>query len=188
MTDLRRPTDGDGQTTLPTVDPGDDGAAGEASEGATGSPEPDGARRRGERVPVFRVGDVYYFRHYFEAEAVFEALEPYYDRRQYRFEVPAEDFRDLEPMLAGRGYDPVVADPEAYAVVVRKYRTHPENVFADSVLQVSTSEHNVFVMKDQDAVEAAVDDGAVPLAETPLRLRLRGPGVGPTTVSDLEGG
>lgn len=142
------------------------------------------------RVNVFQVGDTYLFRRYFEESAVFDALERFYNRRRYRFEVPSEAYRDVEGLLAGHGYEVSVVDqPADYAVVVRKYSDHPEETFEDAVFQVSTDEYNVFLLTDTDAVDRAVAAGATRLTDTPLRLKLpASPGVGPVTVADLADG
>lgn len=122
-----------------------------------------------ERVNAFPVEERYLFKHYFEGEAVFERLRRYYDNTQYRFEVPEGRFPILRAFLADRGYDLVVVDdPGDYAVVVRKYTAHPDDIFKDSVLQRSVDGYNCFLLTDAEAVERAVDEGAVPLSATDL--------------------
>lgn len=122
-----------------------------------------------ERVNVFEVDDRYLFRHYFDGEEVFDRLKRYYNNRQYRFEVPPEEFDDLRSFLAERGYGLVVVDvPEEFAVVVRKYTAHPENIFKESVIQRSVDGHNCFLMTDREAVDLAVRDGATRLVDTGL--------------------
>jgi len=125
-----------------------------------------------ERVNVFHVGDRYLFRHYFD-EGVFDRLRRYYDNQQYRFEVPARRFEPLQVSLRDRGYElAVVDDPAPYAVVVRKYRDHPENVFKAAVLQRSADGYNVFVVRDKRSVALAVKQGATRLVDTNLDVRL----------------
>lgn len=128
-------------------------------------PDGDGAEGR-ERVNAFQVGDRYLFRHYFEGEGVFDRLKPYYDPQEYRFAVPTHRFEQVQVFLGDRGYDLVVVDPEAYAVVVKKYTSHPENVFKAAVLQRSVDGYNCFVLRDEDSVERAVDQGATRLTAT----------------------
>lgn len=134
---------------------------------------PGGSDGDAERVNAFRVGPTVLFRHYFDGDAVFEQLKPYYEFQEYRFSVPASRFPQVQAFLADRGYDLTVADdPERYAVCCRKYRTHPENIFKASVLQRSAGDHTVFVLRSEEAVDRAVDQGATPLAETDLSLSL----------------
>jgi hypothetical protein len=123
----------------------------------------------GERVNVFEVDGRYLFRHYFEGEAVFDRLKPYYDNQGYRFVVPPDDFDPVRSFLSDRGYGLVVVDVVAeFVVVVEQYTAHPENVFKQSVGQRSVDGYNCFLMTDRTAVEAATDDGAVRLVRTDL--------------------
>ncbi|NHN60958.1 MULTISPECIES: hypothetical protein [Halorussus] len=126
-------------------------------------------------VPVnaFHVGDSYLFKHYFEGEAVFDRLRRYYDNTQYRFAVPTEEFDGVRRFLADRGYalDPVTSLDD-YAVVVRKYTAHPDDIFKTSVLQRSHGDYNLFVLTDENAVAEAVADGGTRLADSPLSVTL----------------
>jgi hypothetical protein len=120
-----------------------------------------------ERVNVFEVDEVYLFKHYFDGEDVFDRLKSYYNNQQYRFEVPRDDFETLRSFLSDQGYGLTVVDAtEEFAVVVKKYTSHPENIFKESVIRRSVNGYNCFLMKDQDAVEQAVNEGAVPLTKT----------------------
>lgn len=117
-----------------------------------------------ERVNVFPVEERYLFKHYFEGEDVFDRLKQYYNNQQYRFEVPPSDFENLQEFLVSHGYALVVVDAvEEFVVVVRKYTQHPENIFKDSVMHRSTGDFNCFLMTDQEAVDRAIDAGAIRL-------------------------
>lgn len=139
-------------------------------------------------VNAFPVGDALLVRHYFERSAAFGILREYYDSRSYRFEIPRAEFRRVRTRLATHGYDlRPVEDVERFAVAVRKYSEHPEGIVEDSVVQFSAGEYNVFVMKDDAGVRAAVADGAVRLAEAPVTVRIpTGHGTGPLTVRDVS--
>lgn len=127
-----------------------------------------------ERINVFAVDDYYLFKHYFEGDEVFARLGRYYNNQQYRFEVPAPDFEDVQSFVAEHGYALVPVDeaslPE-FVVAVRKYTAHPDNIFKASVIQRSSENYNCFLMTDQDAVEQAVKEGAVRLTQTSLGNR-----------------
>ncbi|MFA1612177.1 hypothetical protein [Halobellus rubicundus] len=126
-------------------------------------------RANEERVNAFRVDDRYVFKHYFEQEAVFDRLRRYYNNHQYRFEVPPGEFDTLRSFLSNHGYALVVVEvPGEFVVAVRKYTEHPENIFKESVMQRSVPDYNCFLMTDQEAVEAAVRDGARRLDETDI--------------------
>jgi len=126
-----------------------------------------------ERVNVFPVEERYLFKHYFDNDEIFDKLRRYYNNQQYRFEVPDEDFEEIQEFLAEFGYGLVVVDTVAeFAVAVQKYTEHPENIFKDSVLQRSEGDYNVFVMTDQAAVEQAELQGATRLTETEVEAGL----------------
>jgi len=145
----------------------------EASAGDGPAAPADG--RPGERVYAFPVGDAYALRHYFEGDAAFGLLEPYYDQRRYRFVVPAEEFPELRTALATEGYRlSVVEDPTRFAVAVEKYTDHPDVVFEERVFQVDAGDATVFVLADEAAVHAAVAAGATRLADADLAVRLPG--------------
>ena len=125
-------------------------------------------RRAGhEQVNVFEVDEIYLFKHYFDSEEVFDRLKQYYNNQQYRFEVPPDEFEDLRSFLEKHGYGLVVVDVlEAFVVVVKKYRVHPDNIFKASVIQRTVDGYNCFLLTDQAAVEQAVQDGATRVTET----------------------
>lgn len=130
-----------------------------------------GESRRGtrEQVNVFEVDERYLFRHYFDGDEVFDRLQQYYNHQQYRFEVPLEEFDEIQSFLAARGYDlePVTAVSK-FVVVVEKYTAHPENIFKSSVILRSVDGYNCFLVTDQFSVAEAVNDGATRLTDTSL--------------------
>lgn len=129
------------------------------------------AFRRASHEPVnaFRVDETFVFKHFFEGGEVFGRLKRYYNNHQYRFEVPPAEFEDVRAFLADHGYGLVVIDdPEPFVVVVRKYTAHPDNIFKDSVLQRSVKDYNCFLMTDREAVDRAVEEGAIRIAETDI--------------------
>lgn len=129
--------------------------------------------RDAERVNAFRVGGDVLFRHYFDGDAVFDRLQPFYESQEYRFSVPDGRFPELRTFLADHGYDVrVVDDPNRFAVRCRKYRSHPENIFKAAVLQRSAGDYTVFILRSEAEVEKAVEQGATPLVETDLSLSL----------------
>jgi hypothetical protein len=123
-----------------------------------------------ERITVFRIDDEYLFSHYFEREDVFDSLREYYNEDEYRFEIPAEDFDTVSAQLEDEYYDPVVVeDLEPYCVVKEQYTEHAE-ILKQSVLNWERRGHLFFLMKDELAVQDAVERGATPIEETDLVL------------------
>jgi hypothetical protein len=127
-------------------------------------------RRAGdEQVNVFEIDETYLFKHYFDNEEVFDRLKRYYNNQQYRFELPADTFEELRSFLAEHGYGLVVVEAvEEFAVVVKKYTQHPENIFKGSVIHRSVDGYNCFLMTDQAAVDRATREGAIRLINTDL--------------------
>lgn len=122
-----------------------------------------------EHVPVFDLGDTHVFKHYFRSDPVFHKLKHYYNNQQYRFEVPTAEMDDIRAFLKEYGYTfDVVRDTDPLVVVVRKYTSHPENIFKDSVMHRGRDGNNFFLMTDQIAVAEAVDGGAVRVTDTAL--------------------
>lgn len=124
-----------------------------------------------ELVNAFPIDDAVLVKHYFDGEAVFERLRPYYNESQYRFEVDVADFDSLRRFLREHGYDlRVVRAPEAYWVAVERYTDHPDDIFRRSVYQERAEGYNCFLLKDRAAVERALEDGATRLGATPFSL------------------
>lgn len=136
-----------------------------------------GARSReaGSRVNAFRIEDTYCFRHYFDGEAVFARLRRYYENEHYRFAVPAREFDGVRRFLSKHGYElREVADLERYTVAVAQYTAHPDDIFKQAVDQRSRDGYNLFVLKDADAVERAVAEGATRLRDADVALERTG--------------
>jgi hypothetical protein len=122
-----------------------------------------------EQINVFELDDTYLFKQFFDRDEVFDALRPYYNESEYRFEVPADEFSEVQDLLEEHFFDlTVVDDPDPFCVVKQKYTEHPDVLFKASVLQRERADYNVFLMKDQLSVEQAVTNGATRLADTDL--------------------
>ena len=124
-----------------------------------------------ESVNAFPVGSTILFKHYFEGDAVFERLKPYYNGSQFRFEAPTDEFDSLRRFVRSHGYDLSVVDrPEDYYVVVRRYSTHPDGIFKRSVRHEAVDGYNCFLMKDRPALQRAVHQGATRLQDASLEF------------------
>lgn len=122
------------------------------------------------RIPVFEISESYLFTYYFEGEDLFEELEGYYDRDEYRFEIPKEAFEEVCRVLAEHFYElDVVEDIEPYCVVKETYTEHAE-ILKQSVLTWTRRGHHFFLLKDELAVEHAIERGATPVADVDLVL------------------
>ncbi len=114
-----------------------------------------------EQINVFEAGDFYVFKHYFDLDEVFEALRDYYNREEYRFEVPEGYLHGVRNILEEYYYElNLVEDPDPYTVVKRRHADHPDMLFRNAVIRRSRGDYNFFVMKDRLSVEQAVNRGA----------------------------
>ena len=75
-------------------------------------------RRAGqEQINVFEVDETYLFKQYFDGDEMFDRLKQYYNNQQYRFEVPPDEFEDLQSFLAEYGYGLVVDVIEEFVII-----------------------------------------------------------------------
>lgn len=120
-----------------------------------------------EKISVFPIGEQYFFKHYFEESVVFVRLRRYYNNRQYRFEVPADEYDEVSDFLADHGYWLATrTDFDEYVVLVKMYTNHPEGIIKRSVRQTTVDGYNCFLCKDEQTVEEMTHEGAILLTET----------------------
>lgn len=119
-----------------------------------------------EEIRLFHVGDEYLCSRYFDRTDLFEQLREYYDRDNYRFAVPAAALEDVRELLEAPYFDPVLVDDlEPYCVVTEQYTKHAD-ILRRSVASWGREGHLFFLVEDQVAVEAALEQGATRIAET----------------------
>lgn len=119
-----------------------------------------------DRINVFRVGEEYLLKYYFDREYLFDELESYYTYESYRFEVPLSEFDSVRELLEAEYFDPVViTDIEPYCVVKEAYTKHAD-ILRNSVLHWERNAHNFFLLKDDLSVREAIELGADPVEDT----------------------
>lgn len=124
----------------------------------------------GNTITAFHLGEEYVFAHYFERDHVFDRVREHYDDDGYRFEVPEDEFEDVREFLEAEGCRVyVVEDPEPYCVVMERYDEHAD-VLRESVAHWERRGHLFFLLRDERAVDEALDAGATPVAETEFAL------------------
>lgn len=118
-----------------------------------------------ERVNVFPIKDRFYFRRFFEDNAIFATLAPYYNDERYRFEIPPDRYETIANTLRSHEYEPVVVeDFTPFVVGQRRYSDHPRILFRSVVAQRSMKSYTLFLLKDRKSVEQAIDAGATPVS------------------------
>jgi hypothetical protein len=119
-----------------------------------------------EEITAFEVDGTYLFKQYFDRGDVFDALDSYYNRDKYRFEVEECELDAVQQILDEYFYDLQIADElEKYCVVMKKGIDYSD-VLRNTVLTKRRGDHVVFLMKDLLSVEQAEEMGARRLSET----------------------
>jgi len=122
-----------------------------------------------EQITVFKLDDTYVFKQYFDHDALFDGLRPYYNEAEYRFEVPNSAFNDVQDLLQEHFYElEPVSELEPFCVVWPKDGDQPDVLYKTAVLSHTHKGYHVFLLKDQLSVEQAVHEGAERLAETDI--------------------
>lgn len=122
----------------------------------------------GSDVYLFELDGRYLFKRYFAETDVFDTLREHYVRDAYRFEVPGDALDAVGETLRDHGYEPtIVDDPARFCVVIDQYESHAE-ILKRSVANWTRRDHRFFLMPDPAAVEEAIEQGAVPVAESPF--------------------
>ncbi len=116
---------------------------------------------RRKRVIVFRLGNLWVFKQFFDNRNLFNALLDYYNKDQYRFEFKSTGARNNALKLLERnGFDyDLVEDLKGYVVQLSKSAKYAQ-ILKNSVAFKETANERIFLMKDLAAVEEAVGLGA----------------------------
>ncbi len=119
-------------------------------------------------IPAFEIADTYLFTHFFEDQELFEKFRQYYNGD--RFEVPVDDLEHVQGILDQFYYElEPVDDLDAYCVVKEQYTKHAP-ILKQWVDHWTRESHHFFLMKDQQAVDFAVEQGATPVSESKFVL------------------
>jgi len=119
-------------------------------------------------ILVFKVEDSYFFRYYFDNEAVFDALRDYYDADNYHFEIPADELNAVQQTLEDYFYElRVVEDFRTYCIVIQK-NSDCSDVIRSAVLTKDQSNYLMVLLKDELSVEQAIEQGATQLEKSDL--------------------
>lgn len=114
-----------------------------------------------KRITVFKLGNLWVFKHFFEDKTLFMALLDNYNADQYRFEFKSIGARNNALKFLDRSdfdYD-LVEDLKRYAVQIPKSAKYAE-ILKNSVVIKETVNDRIFLMKNLAAVEDAVRQGA----------------------------
>lgn len=114
-----------------------------------------------KHINVFKIGNLWVFKHFFGDRGLFRALQDHYNKDLYRFEFRTVGERNAALKLLDRnGFDcSIVEDLQGYVVKLPKSARYAQ-ILKNSVAQSETSRERMFLMKNLAAVEEAVSLGA----------------------------
>ena len=113
-------------------------------------------------INIFKLGNAYYFKQFFDDPSLFRELEQFYDKGRYRFKIATVGERNkIMKILEKKGYDPtLIENPEPFTVEISRYQKYDE-LIKNSVKSYPLRDKTMLVMKDMARVEQAVAMGAV---------------------------
>jgi len=116
---------------------------------------------RRKRITIFKLGNLWVFKQFFDNHELFNALRDYYIKDLFRFEFKSTGARNNALKLLERnGFDyDLVEDLKGYVVQLPKSAKYAQ-VLKNSVAFKETANERLFLMKDLAAVEEAVGLGA----------------------------
>ena len=113
------------------------------------------------QVTLFKAGNHWIFKHYFDDPDTFRELAEYYDKEGFRFvlKTPGERNRALK-LLERSGFDVAqVENTKGYVVKLNRYSRYG-SVLKNSVARIETPKWRIFLMKDMASVQEALRQGA----------------------------
>jgi hypothetical protein len=114
-----------------------------------------------KRINVFKLGNLWIFKQFFDNRELFNAFLDYYNKDLYRFEFKSTGARNNALKLLERnGFDyDLVEDLKGYLVTLPKSVKYAQ-VLKNSAAFKETANERIFLMKDLAVVEEAVGLGA----------------------------
>jgi hypothetical protein len=114
-----------------------------------------------KRIIVFKLGNFWVFKQFFDNRELFTALLDYYNKDQYRFELKSIGSRNNALKLLERnGFDyDLVETLKGYLVTLPKSVKYAQ-ILKNSVAFKETADERIFLMKDLVALEEAINVGA----------------------------
>ena len=116
---------------------------------------------KGEKINIFKIGDLWCFKYFFGDRELFDGLSEYYNRPKYRFELKDEGERSkVTSYLKENGFDTVtIEDTAEYTVKIDRFKKYAP-ILRNSIDSSEGEKERVFIMKDLASVEEAIDRGA----------------------------
>jgi hypothetical protein len=111
-------------------------------------------------INIFKLKNNYVFKQFLNDRELFIQLGDYYNKAQYRFEIPEADLEKVQDILQAAGYDITIIDnPKEFVVTIGRFQKHKE-ILKNSVDVEEVGDDKIFLMKDHETVEMALSMGA----------------------------
>jgi hypothetical protein len=119
--------------------------------------------QRRKTINLFKLGNLWVFKHFFDDKAIFKALAENYNEDKFRFEFKTFGARNQALKLLERaGFDyELVGDLRPFVVKISRYSKYAP-LLKNSISFIETADWRIFLMKDSAAVEEALRLGAEP--------------------------
>jgi hypothetical protein len=117
------------------------------------------------KINIFKIGELWCFKYFFDDREVFSKLLKYYRRERYRFEVKDGEEKDMTAKyLDEKGFELIpIEDTSDYTVKIDRYRKYDnvlKNILKNSIENTVRGNDRIFIMKDLASVEEAIERGA----------------------------
>jgi len=115
-----------------------------------------------KRINVFKIGDFYMIKHFFDDKEIFKKMVDYYNPETYQFVMKNEEAKNkaIEYLQMKAGFDiQIIEDPTDFMVKIGKDKKYGA-ILRNSIDYREMKDAKIFVMKDMASVEEAVSLGA----------------------------
>ncbi len=125
------------------------------------------ANVKGDKINVFKIGNLWCFKYFFGDREIFMGLSEYYNREKYRFELKnVEERNKVMKYLEENGFETVpIEDTSEYTVKIDRFKKYAP-ILKNSIDSTEREKDRVFVMKDLASVEEAIAKGAEKSSDT----------------------
>lgn len=113
-----------------------------------------------EKLNIFKLGNLWCFKYYFDDKETFKELSEYYNQEKYRFELGTVGERNkVMKYLEEKGFEPVlIEDTSDYTVKIRMFKKYA-TILKNSIDYDEKGKERIFILKDLTSVEEAIEKG-----------------------------
>jgi len=114
-----------------------------------------------EKLNIFKLGNLWCFKYFFDDQETFKELSEYYNQEKYRFELgTVEERNKVMKYLEEKDFEPVlIEDTSDYTVKIGMFKKYA-TILKNSIDYEEKGKERTFIMKDLASVEEAIEKGA----------------------------